>query len=436
MDKKSKLGYEWAFVFVAVLALIGIYAGDIKDLPSGFMKIVFANDILISDYFAIAGVGPTFMNVAVVTLTTVLLMLINKIPIQSGSIMTIGLMAGFSFFGKNFFNMWFIIAGTYLFCFVKKEKFSKYLIISFLSTALGPLISTTFFSGGMSFKSVMTSITCGIIIGFVMPMLASYTDRISHGLNLYNGGFAIGLLTMIMVPILKSYGFEFIPVNHWAVGYNPTVGFSLYVTSMILIIGGYLEDPENAFTNYRNILKRPGNPKDDFIVLDGMGAVLINMGVNCAIATTYIIVAGGNLNGPTLGGIFTIMGFSAKGKHALNIIPILIGVAIGGITKQWTPMAPTAQLAALFGTTLAPVAGTYGALAGIAAGFIHSSVVLHVGQGYSGVNLYNNGFAGGITSMVMYSVLSSFMKPKIYSEPSESIMKKKEEDDKKRMLEY
>ena len=59
------------------------------------------------------------------------------------------------------------------------------------------------------------------------------------------------------------------------------------------------------------------------------------------------------------------------------------------------------------------------------AGFIHSCVVLYAGAGYSGVNLYNNGFAGGLTAIVMHSVLSEFFKPNEYSEPSES-MKPKE----------
>ena len=43
-----------------------------------------------------------------------------------------------------------------------------------------------------------------------------------------------------------------------------------------------------------------------------------------------ILATGGDLNGPTLGGILTIMGFSAFGKHARNITPIMLGVVIGG----------------------------------------------------------------------------------------------------------
>ena len=106
----------------------------------------------------------------------------------------------------------------------------------------------------------------------------------------------------------------------------------------------------------------------------------------------------------------------------------MLGIALGGITKQWNPNLPSAQLAALFGTTLAPVAGTYGFIAGVFAGFIHSSVTLHAGLGYSGVNLYNNGFAGGIVSIVMFPILSKYIKPNVYSDPSPSMMMSKLKD--------
>lgn len=429
MNKTSDNGYKFAFIYAIFFAVIGLILATPKEIFDGFVKIMLANDILITDYFYLAGIGPALMNVSVVTLVTVLIMYFNKVPLNGGGILTIGLMSGFSFFGKNIFNMWFIILGTYIFCLVNKEKFSKYVIISLLSTALAPLISTTFFYGGdATFKHIITSVICGIIIGFVMPLLAAHTDKLLHGLSLYNGGFAIGLLALIMVPILKSYGYEFSTTLKWSEGYNIEISAILYSISILFVISGIMRDRKNAWNNYKNILKRPGSPTHDFTVLDGMDAVLINMGINGIISTTYILLIGGDLNGPTIGGILTVIGFGAKGKHAKNIIPIMLGIALGGITKQWNPNLPSAQLAALFGTTLAPVAGTYGFIAGVFAGFIHSSVTLHAGLGYSGVNLYNNGFAGGIVSIVMFPILSKYIKPNVYSDPSPSMMMSKFKD--------
>ena len=146
------------------------------------------------------------------------------------------------------------------------------------------------------------------------------------------------------------------------------------------------------------------------------------MGANIIVSTLAIIAIGGDLNGATIGGILTIAGFSAKGKTTANIIPIMAGIAISGFLRGNGAVAtPAAQLAILFGTTLAPMSGTYGPLAGLLAGFMHSSIVLFAGAGYVGVNLYNNGFCGGLTAIVLHSVFSRFLKERRYSEPSESM---------------
>ena len=44
---------------------------------------------------------------------------------------------------------------------------------------------------------------------------------------------------------------------------------------------------------------------------------------------------------------------------------------------------------------------------GLIAGYLHSSVALNVGILYGGMNLYNNGFAGGIVAIFMVPVIQS-----------------------------
>jgi hypothetical protein len=62
-------------------------------------------------------------------------------------------------------------------------------------------------------------------------------------------------------------------------------------------------------------------------------------------------------------------------------------------------------LPALFGTTLAPIAGQFGWLWGILAGFIHSSAALAVTGVHGGLNLYNNGLAAGLVAAVLVPVI-------------------------------
>ena len=113
----------------------------------------------------------------------------------------------------------------------------------------------------------------------------------------------------------------------------------------------------------------------------------------------FVLAVGGNLNGPTIGGIFTIVGFSATGKHLRNIFPIMAGVCIASTVRAWDITNPSALLALLFSTTLAPIAGEFGILCGVLAGFLHASVALNVGIVY--------GFAGGIVAMFLVPVIQS-----------------------------
>ena len=55
-------------------------------------------------------------------------------------------------------------------------------------------------------------------------------------------------------------------------------------------------------------------------------------------------------------------------------------------------------MAFLFLTTLAPMAGTFGFFWGITAGFLHLFLVTQIAVIHGAVNLYYNGFSGGIVA--------------------------------------
>ncbi|NLL81117.1 MAG: DUF1576 domain-containing protein, partial [Tissierellia bacterium] len=94
----------------------------------------------------------------------------------------------------------------------------------------------------------------------------------------------------------------------------------------------------------------------------------------------------------------------------LNIIPIILGVFIGTLLTTHEATAAGPMLAALFGTCLAPIAGKFGPILGILAGFIHLSIVSYVGVLHGGLNLYNNGFAAGLTATIFMAVMQGFKK--------------------------
>jgi tetrahydromethanopterin S-methyltransferase subunit F len=83
----------------------------------------------------------------------------------------------------------------------------------------------------------------------------------------------------------------------------------------------------------------------------------------------------------------------------------MIGVLLGALSRSASPADPSLTLAALFGTSLAPIAGRFGLGWGLAAGFVHASAALTVGPLHAGLNLYNNGFAAGIVAAVLVPVI-------------------------------
>ena len=100
-DVNWKKPYQWLFLYAFVLTAVGLlFAGPMGTIY-GLEKIILSSDILITDYIELAGVGSTLVNVGLVVAITNLLMYVNKMPIKSGNIVTIGLMSGFAFFGKN-----------------------------------------------------------------------------------------------------------------------------------------------------------------------------------------------------------------------------------------------------------------------------------------------------------------------------------------------
>ena len=103
------------------------------------------------------------------------------------------------------------------------------------------------------------------------------------------------------------------------------------------------------------------------------------------------------------------MGFSAFGKHPKNVLPIMLGVYIASMVNKYEPSSTLAILTALFSTTIAPIAGEFGIIAGIFAGFIHKAVATNVTIIHGGINLYNNGLAGGMVSAVLVPLYKSFV---------------------------
>ncbi len=426
--------YEPLFPACMLLSVLIILYGLLLDTPlnivHGLITIVTSESSLITDYIALAGPGAAFVNAGIVAAISVLILHYTEDCLNGLNLTILGLMAGFSLFGKNFVNIWPIFFGTYLYAKSRHESFSKYAIASLMATCLSPVVSYICLSNG--FGNPIFGVVVGILIGFIIMPLSAYTYRIQNGMNLYNVGFACGLIAMMLVPLLDSMGATPTAQNYWASGYNLLFGLSLSTLCLSLIgIGFFAFDlPMWAtWAGYRRLLQTSGRSPSDYLRMMGPGPVLVNIGVNGLVAMAVILAVGGDLNGPTLGGIFTIMGFGAFGKHVFNMVPPMLGVIIGGTFLHWNLSDSASQLAILFCTTLAPISGYFGWQYGILAGFLHSSVVLFTASPVSGMNLYNNGFAGGLVAIVLYPLIIAIAEHRKISIQDEDFFEPLEHDE-------
>ena len=396
-------------VFCLAWIVLGFLMDTPRNILDGLRTICLTEDTLITDYLETVGPGAACVNAGLVCLFSVALLYFSGDPVNGYTMVVMGLMAGFSLFGKNLVNILPIVLGTYLYAKLKREPFSKYVSVSLLATSLSPMVSYLAFATHRPLMPLV-GVLAGLLIGFCMPPLAAYTFRIQNGMNLYNSGFACGVLGMILVPIMTAFSLQPETVLYWSTGHNLRYGLGLGAVCAVLILGGLIRGGRTALRRYRRLLRTSGRAPSDYLRAFGAPAVCINMGINGLLGMVYILLVGGDLNGPTLGGILTIMGFSAYGKHLLNIGPVMLGVLIGTVTNHVPINNSSLQLAGLFGTTLAPFSGVFGWPAGVLAGLLHSSVVLQSGLVVAGMNLYNNGFSGGLIAIVLYPILTALIR--------------------------
>ncbi|WP_426349070.1 DUF1576 domain-containing protein [Alloiococcus sp. CFN-8] len=393
------------FIFIGYMVL-GLLLDSPKEIYIGLNKIIEDSAILITDYVAIAGVAPTLVNAGLLSLMITLFYTILDIKPNGAILTSLWLVFGFSFFGKNIFNVWSIIFGVYLFSRYKKEPFNNYILIAVLGTTLAPTVSQIVFRGILPpVLSLVVGNGFGIIIGFILPPIAVSTVGVHYGYNLYNMGFAGGLLGMILMSVYKIFNVDIETRFFWSTGNNVFFALLLYTTFIIIIIYGYYNNGKN-FRSLKKIISHSGRLNSDYYSLY-LEASFINVGFLGILGVSSVLILGGDLNGPTISGIFTLAGFGTFGKHIKNVIPVMIGAALTSHLCIWELKSPSMILSILFSTGLAPIAGEFSWLFGILAGFIHGAVVMNIGSVNCGMNLYNNGFSAGFVAMVLVPIIRS-----------------------------
>lgn len=395
-----------------LLIVLGFLIDTPKTIFKGLFDIIIAPDLLLTDYLAVGGIGATFLNVGLLGLLCIFMVCFLKVPLTGPLIAAILTVIGFGFIGKNIGNIWPILIGGVLYCHHKKIEFKTILPPILFATTLAPAVSEIAFGLDLSyFISIPLGITTGILIGFIIIPISLQLIHFHGGYNLYNIGFTGGIIGTLITSLIEGFGFSIETQSNLSTEYSMFMKILLIFISAFYLIIGYIMN-NRSFKGYSNVLKTSGHSLSNFIDRFGFGLAYINIGIMGFVSILYVILVKGTFNGPIVAGIITVIAFAPFGKNPKNSIPIFIGVYLAATMKIFDVSATGVIIAALFGTALAPVAGSYGYMAGIFAGFLHVSVVANVIKIHDGLNLYNNGFSCGIVAGVMVPILQTFFKKK------------------------
>lgn len=374
------------------------------------MKVILTSSgKLITDYMEIANPGAALFNSGLMTILSILLARFVKSSVSGPLIAAIFIVSGFSFFGKNIFNTIPITIGVFLYARFIKMPLKSFLLACLFGSCLGPLVSEIAFSLGFGgFKAILIAYIVGIFVGFLIPPLSQSFLRFHQGFCLYNVGFTAGIIGMFIAATLKTFDINIETVNYIYDGSDLYLKIILFISFFIMAVAGFIYT-ENLGESYNNLMKNTGQLVADFLEIYGGRVTLFNMGIMGIISLFFIIIFGGKLSGPVIGGILTIVGFSAFGKHPKNTIPILLGARFASNVNIYDKNSASSIMIMLFATNLAPIAGKYGFVAGLIAGFIHVGVVSNLAFLHGGLNLYNNGFAGGFVAGALVPIFDSLV---------------------------
>jgi hypothetical protein len=421
----------YVLMFICGLFVIFAFATTPPmDVLRNFWVINTSRSVLVSDYIAMAGLSATLLNSAASCSAFLIMLVVTKIPPNGKIIAALFLTVGFAMFGKNLFNTIPLCIGVWLYSKSIRAKFGDYLVYAMFAATVAPIVSEIAFLGErFGIFRFFIAYLVGIVIGFIFPALTVTVKRMHNEYCLYNSGIAGGFIATFATGLFRSMGHQVPPENYWDTEHTRILAigaFSFAIAAIVfgMIVGGW----KNSFDKFKRIVRERDRDNNDYYLYYG-STCYINIGIMCIIATTTMLLLGIPVNGPTLGGIITIAGFAVAGKHMRNTIPVLVGSILATQVNVLDQSEPANALSILFSTGLAPIACKFGWPWGIIAGFLHVSVATNIGLLNGGLNLYNNGFAGGFVAITLVPLILLFNRLVLKKDDTASFSYKRRKSD-------
>ena len=405
-------------MFSLVLFVTAFFVGNIAGLLPGWIKILTSPAALTVDYIELGGLGSALFNAGVMGFIVIAVFKLSRTELAAASISAFFLTVGFSLFGMHPLNIAPIVLGVFVFATAKKEPFSKHVNAAFFACAVSPFISELLFSYYVDiplYFSAPLVIVTGIIIGSVFVPLLTHCVPLHKGHVLFNAGVAAGFLEFLIFAIYRTTVLKPLGVDgDYKLNSISSPGFPLFFGILLglmflctIILGIALnKGNQKAF---KTLICHTGHGVD-YISHTSLGSVMINIGCLGAVFLAYFIFIGAPVNGPVMGAMLCILACSATGSHLRNTLPILLGYILISFLSTWTLSDQAMCVAFCYATSMSPVSGRYGYLAGVAAGALHACLVPFVAVIYGGLNLYNGGFTAGLVAIPLIPLLDAVFK--------------------------
>jgi len=412
-DKLQAGFFEKPYRVHILLFLLFIVQAFIFDTPmnilQGTVDIFLSTDLLITDYIVVGGIGAAFVNVALTGLLAVAAMRIAKHEPSGLAIATLGVVVAMSFFGKNPANMIPIIFGGWLYSKFTNTPHRSSVLPSVLATCLAPVVTRFAFVYELPLPvGIAIGIILGIFVGFIMTPFAAALRKSHEGYHLYNVGFAAGILAVGMFALFQTLGVEQYILDNWSSGYNFELATFSIVLSVYFIIIGLLSRAKPL--PFLELIRIDASDYDYYKKY--AGTTYVSMGLLGLICVVFMFVVRGEYSGPVISGLISVVGFAAFGKPVISSLIIIAGAMLAAGASALATGVPINDrrflLAALFSTCLAPIATRFGWKWGLIAGFTHLAISINVAIFHGGMNLYNNGFAGGLAAMILIPIIKFF----------------------------
>lgn len=440
-------------LFFLLAAPIAVWYTKEWDFFDNLRHILTSPSKLITDYFALGGLGSTLFNTAVCGLFANGIIYVCKVHTNATTLASYMLIVAHGFYGLNFLNMWPPFIGVLIYCAIMKKKVSENIHIAFFATALAPFVSEVLFRysvgnynpnvAQINWIGLAIAIVCGIAVGFIVLPLLPGTTAMHRGYNLYKAGLAIGMLGIFIYAFMyNTLGIDApsaTPIDnptYYALpyAYRGFMNIFFLIFFAVTFLAGFLLN-RRRIKDYARLLKCTGYGTD-FADKFGMPLCMINIAVYGMLIIAYLNISfilpeifpalpqGVGFTGPTVGVVFAALTFAADGQHPRNVFPIAVGYMllwagvivicmISGLDIPWTLSTQAYINGLAFATGLCPIAGKYGFRYGVIAGALSATICTVTANMHGGFVLYNGGFTAGLSALILIPLLDFYnIKPK------------------------